>query len=84
MTLSAYSVAPEPEYMNKSPTASVKVNSEDEYFDMVIPIDPDDLGRTTDADVGVKFSPEPSAPIDEDNDKYKVDDPADGRTCNRP
>lgn len=52
--------------MNKSPTASVNDNSEDEYADMVMPIDPDDNGRTTDADVGVKLRPELSEPIDDD------------------
>ena len=55
--------------MNKSPTASVNDNSEDEYADMVMPIDPDVTGNTTDADVGVKLSPELSEPIDDDKVK---------------
>ena len=70
--------------MNKSPTHSVNVNSDDDAAEIVMPIDPDEAGRTTDADVGVKFNPEPSASIDDDNVKYTVDDPADGRNCNLP
>lgn len=53
--------------MNKSAYASVKSNNEDEYADMVIPIDPDDFGNVSDAEVGVKFKPVLSGAIDDDN-----------------
>jgi hypothetical protein len=70
--------------MNKSPTASVNENSEDEYALMVTPILPEESGKTAEADVGVKLRPLPSAPMEDDSVHITVELPTLGRICNLP
>lgn len=64
-----------------SMTAVSKLNSEDEYAEITIPILPLDLGNITEAEVGVILNPVPSAPMLELSEQYTVEDPALGFIC---
>lgn len=69
--------------MNKSPTASVNDNIDDDTAEIVIPIEPDVTGKTKDAEIGVKLRPDPSEPIDDERVKYTVLESAEGRNWSR-
>lgn len=66
-----------------SKNAVSKVNADDDAALIYNPMLPDDLGKTTDAEVGVILNPVPSASRLDERVQYKVVEPIVGLICAR-